>query len=137
MATGQINQAPAQKRKFLDLSQVFSHFELASGTVAAVLTTAYIQDPLSDWRFKVTLLGGETLKVEGTTNGTNFKTITVVDESTGNRVTAALQAVLPSGSYKIPLREYGQFRQFKFTKSAAVQAVTLAVAVARPYRSRA
>ena len=134
-----IVQNPAQKSRIQiapAMQQPFVHYEFFSGTAAAVGTTGFISDWISDVRFQLVMAGGETAIIQGTRDGTNFVTITqVVDEATGNRVTAAVAAALPSGNYKLPLRNLGQWRRFKVTKSAAVSSCQFIFTAARPYRS--
>jgi len=111
----------------------YAYFKVYSGTAAAMGTTDFTTDYTSDIRFSTSSSGGETIKVQGTKDGTNFVDLLPVTEATGLKVTSA---ALATGNYALPLKEFGHFRQFKFVKSAAVQTGTVGVAFSRPRLTR-
>lgn len=108
------------------------YFKYASATAAAVMTTSFQKKMLGDARFKLTFSGSETITVSASRNGTNYETIKPVDEATGNPVAAA---ALVAGTYKLPLKSFGHYRQFKFTGSSTVDTKTVLFVVAVPYGS--
>lgn len=101
-------------------------------TAAAVGTSAWMPKMLGDLRFVTASTGGETIQVQGSKNGSTWIVLTPIIETTGN---PAASSNLASGTYKLPLRTFGHFRQFRWVKSAAVQRSTVAYAVARPYQT--
>lgn len=111
----------------------YPYFKVYSGTGTAMGTTDFMTDYISDIRFSTSSSGGETIKVQGTKDGTNFVDLKPVNEATGNHVTSA---ALATGNYVLPLKEFGHFRQFKFVKSAGVQTGTVGVAFTRPKYTR-
>lgn len=98
-------------------------------TAAAVLTTTFCNDWMSDYRFDLTVAGAETVKVQGIIAGSStFVDLTPILESTGNP--PAAPTALVTGIYRLPKNQFGQFKQLKFTKSAAIQACTVIACVA-------
>ena len=99
-----------------------------AGTAAALLTTTFVNEWMSDYRFDLTVAGAETVKVQGIIAGSStFVDLTPILESTGNQP-AAPQALV-TGLYRLPKATFGQFKQLKFTKSSTVQACTLIASV--------
>lgn len=123
------NLSVAHKLGRLGQDIVYPHFEYFSGTAAAMGTSAYLPDACSNIRFKTVSTGGETIKVSGSKNNSNFEDLYPIDESTGKQVTSVN---LASGTYRLDLRKHGGWKFFKFTKSAAVQTGTVVMVCARP-----
>jgi len=105
-------------------------------TVATAMgKTSYLPNITSVIRFQ-TISTVETITVSGSKDDSTYVDLKPIDEATGTPVTAV---TLASGNYRLPLKKYGQFRFFKFTKSAdstdAVVAVstTLSRPVAAAY----
>lgn len=107
--------------------QFFPYLASFSGTAAAVGTTAAIKTLISPLRFITASTGGETIKISASKDGTNYTDLTPIDESTG---LPAASVNLASGTYRIPAKKAGAWVHFKFTKSAAVQAGSVAVGAA-------
>jgi hypothetical protein len=93
----------------------WEHFYHATAANLGGGVTAWMPDMLSHIRFK-TISTAETIKVQGTKDGTNYTDLTPIDESTGLPFASVN---LTSGSYRLPNKTYGQFRQFKFIKSGS------------------
>ena len=84
----------------------------------------------SDLVFNLADLSGETIAVTYSEDGTNFVAIgNVINRATGKDTAGA---TLGNGTYSIPIARFGNFKHIKFTKSAGVNPVRVAVAVSAP-----
>lgn len=108
------------------------YFKYASATAAAVMTASFQKKMLGSARFKLTFSGSETMAVWGSKNGTNFELLTPIDEATGNKTTSSN---LVAGTYRLPLKSFGHYRQFKWVGSSTVDTKTVLFAVAVPFGS--
>ncbi len=108
----------------------YVYYAYATDTAAALLTTDFLFDAISDFRFKVTATGGETIKIQGSVDGTNYDDLTPSIETTGMVVSSVN---LATGAYVLPLHKFGHYKIFKFVKSAGVQSGTALFVVARPW----
>lgn len=107
-----------------------AHNDVFHGVAAAVGTSAFIPKMIGNAEVFVAVTGGETMKIQGSKDGTIFVDLTPFDKLTGNK-TASVN--LPSGNYILPLKNFGHLRQFKFIKSAGVQDSVVSLAVPRPF----
>lgn len=113
----------------LSQNRGYPYYALFSGTAAALGTSANIASLTSDLRFATTSTGGETIKISGSKDNVNFTDLLPINEATGLPVTSVN---LATGSYRIPMLKAGQWRHFKFTKSAAVQTGSAVIAAVLP-----
>lgn len=110
----------------------YSYYKVYQGTAAAMGTTDFLFDAISDIRFQTISTGGETIKIQGTVDGTNFDDLTPNNDTTGQPVSSVN---LASGNYTLPLLKFGHYKQFKFVKSAAVQSGTAVFTVSKPWNA--
>lgn len=108
----------------------YPYYAYATDTATALLTTDFLFDIVSDIRFKTTSSGGETIKIQGSTDGTNYDDLTPMLESTGQPVSSVN---LATGAYSLPIFQFGHYRIFKFVKSAGVQTGVAVFVAVRPW----
>lgn len=131
--TNTINRGGPSSNSPTNINSGYPYLLLLSDTAAALGKTSYLPNITSVIRFK-TVSTTETIKVSGSKDDTTYVDLKPIDEATGTPVTAV---ALPTGTYRLPLKNFGQFRFFKFTKSAASNAgiVTLTCILSRPVAS--
>jgi hypothetical protein len=108
------------------------YYKYASATAAAVMTASFQKKMLGDARFKLTISGSETIAVWGSKNGTNFELLTPILETTGNKPASS---DLVAGLYRLPLKSFGHYRQFKWVGSSTSDTKTVLFVVAVPFGS--
>lgn len=130
-----VNTAFPSRRNSRSVSVLpYVYYAYAADTAAALLTTDFLFDAISDIRFQTVSTGGETIKIQGSTNGADYDDLTPSIETTG-MIVASVD--LASGSYVLPLHKFGHYKKFKFVKSAATEAGTAIFVVARPWNKPA
>lgn len=112
--------------------QPHPYYKYASATAAAVMSTAFLPKMIGDARFKLTISGAETIAVWGSKNGANWELLTPIDEATGNPPSSSN---LIAGVFKLPLKRFGHYRQFKWVGSSTGDTKTVLFCVAVPYTS--
>lgn len=117
------NRFPYPNKRETTLQRCFVSYKLTTATAAALGTTNFCTNAISDMRIDLTVIGGETAKLTGLIAGSaTFVDVVPILESTGNP--PAAPTALVTGVYRLPLAQFAQFRQIKCTKSAAVQSGT-------------
>ena len=115
-----MNQIPVQYLFFVQST--------AANLGGATSVTAYLPAIKGSVRFVTFTSGAETIKVQVSKDGTTFNDYIPIDETTGN-VAANVQLTTGGPKYwRIPVKTAGQWRFFKFVKSAGVQQGIVALA---------
>jgi len=98
-------------------------------TTNAAQTSADFFRPLSDIVIEVSIGGAETLAVTlQDDNGSTTAAYSPINASNGRPL-----AALVTGTYIFPIKEIGHCRKLIFTKSAAVQSCSIAIAGIKEY----
>jgi hypothetical protein len=113
-----------------NINAAYPYLLLLHGTAAALGKTSYLPNITSVVRFQ-TISTTETIKISGSKDDSTYVDLLPVNEATGQPVTSV---ALATGSYRLPLKNFGQFRFFKFTKSGAVNdgVVAVSTTLSRP-----
>ena len=128
-----INTATPTRRNSRSIGVLpYVYYTYAIDTATALLTTDFLFDAISDIRFQTVSTGGETIKIQGSVDGTNYDDLTPSIETTGMIVSSVN---LASGNYVLPLHKFGHYKKFKFVKSAGVSSGTAIFVVARPWNA--